>query len=74
MFILTQNRAGIVDSNKCFGIHVVDDTSIIRAYSIRTSEWMRLGKYDTRERAVEVIQGINVALCENRVSFDMPED
>lgn len=35
---------------------------------------MKLGKYKTVERAKEVIQEINTALCESRVSFDMPED
>lgn len=33
-----------------------------------------LGFYKTRERAKDVIQEINTALCENRISFDMPED
>nr|DAX02568.1 MAG TPA: hypothetical protein [Bacteriophage sp.] len=74
MFILTQHRAEIVDTSKCFGICIVDDTTVIRAYCNDTSNWIMLGFYKTRERAKEVIQEINVALCENRVSFDMPED
>lgn len=81
MFILTQHRAEIVDTSKCFGICIVDDTTVIRAYcnDIRaycndTSNWIMLGFYKTRERAKDVIQEINTALCENRISFDMPED
>lgn len=74
MFILTQHQTEIVDTSKCFGIYIVDDSAIIRAYSNNTNIWIRLGLYKTRERAKEVIQEINVALCENRVSFDMPED
>ncbi len=74
MFILTQRQTGVVDTSKCFGICIVDDSAVIRAYNNDTNDWIRLGIYKTRERAKEVIQEINVALCENRISFDMPED
>lgn len=74
MFILTQNQTGVVDTSKCFGICIVDDSAVIRAYSNDTNDWIKLGIYKTRERAKEVIQEINTALCEHRVSFDMPED
>lgn len=74
MFILTRYQTGVVDTSKCFGICIVDDSAVIRAYSNDTNDWIRLGTYKTRERAKEVIQEINTALCENRVSFDMPED
>lgn len=74
MFILTQNQTGVVDASKCFGICILDDSAVIRAYNNDTNDWIRLGIYKTRKRAKEVIQEINTAICENRVSFDMPED
>lgn len=74
MFILTQHRIEVVDTSKCFGICIVEDSAVIRAYGNNTNDWIMLGFYETRKRAKEVIQEINVALCENRVSFDMPED
>lgn len=74
MFILTQNQTGVADTSKCFGIHIVDESTVIRAYTFDGDGWMKLGKYKTVERAKEVVQEINTALCEHRVSFDMPED
>lgn len=74
MFILTQYQTEVVDTSKCFGICIVEDSAVIRAYGSNTNDWIMLGFYKTRERAKEVIQEINTALCENRVSFDMPED
>ena len=74
MFILTQYQTGVVDTSKCFGIHIVDESTVIRAYTFGENVWMKLGKYKTVERAKEVIQKINIALCESRVGFVMPED
>lgn len=74
MFILTQNRTGVVDTSKCLSIRIVEDTTTIRAYGPDSHTWFRLGYYQTTERAKDVIQEINTALCENRIGFDMPED
>lgn len=74
MFVLTQHQTEVVNTSKCFGICIVEDSAVIRAYGYNVNDWIMLGSYKTRERAKEVIQEINTALCENRVSFDMPED
>lgn len=74
MFILTQNRTGVVDTSKCLSIRIVEDAKTIRAYGLNSDTWFRLGYYQTTKRAKDVIQEINTALCENRISFDMPED
>ena len=74
MFILVQNRTGVVDTSRCLSIRIVDNSTTIRAYGSGTDTWFRLGSYQSIERAKEVVQLINVALCENRVSFDMPEE
>lgn len=55
MFILTKHRTEIVDTSKCFGICIVEDTTVIRAYGNNTNDWIMLGFYKTRERAKEVI-------------------
>lgn len=55
MFVLTQNQTGVADTSKCFGIHIVDESTVIRAYTFDGDGWMKLGKYKTVERAKEVI-------------------
>lgn len=45
MFILTQYRTEIVDISKCFGICIVEDSAVIRAYCNDTNNWIRLGIY-----------------------------
>lgn len=74
MFILTQNKAEVVNTSRCLSIRIVDSSTTIKAYGSGIDTWSRLGSYQTTERTKEVIQEINAALCENRVSFDMPED
>ena len=51
MFILTQNKTGIVNTNECFSIRIVENTTTIRAYGPDSHTWFRLGYYQTTERA-----------------------
>lgn len=51
MFILTKSQTEIVDTSKCFGICIVKDSAVIRAYGNNTNDWIMLGFYKTRERA-----------------------
>lgn len=52
MFILTQNRTGVVDTSKCLSIRIVEDAKTIRAYGLNSDTWFRLGYYRTTKRAL----------------------
>lgn len=71
MLILSQDGDAIYDFDKCACIYVSEEENKIYVLNYAGETAYPLGKYDTKERCIEIVKEI-FALMECTSKYDMP--